>query len=170
MSSSSGEYEQAIPVDWQVVRQQRLIPLPDALFQQYDLLECRCFMGLFPEIKRVWITVDHRLFLWNYEDESDFYSFDDQEQIIVSVALVRPKAGVFVDAIKNVLVVATPLEVFLLGVGYANSVAGARGGEVTLYATQISVAADGVSMTSIAGTDDGRVFMAGNDGALYEFV
>ncbi|KAJ2389919.1 hypothetical protein GGI05_003362, partial [Coemansia sp. RSA 2603] len=103
-------------------------------------------------------------------DESDFYSFDDQEQIIVSVALVRPKAGVFVDAIKHVLVVATPLEVFLLGVGYANSVAGARGGEVTLYATQISVAADGVSMTSIAGTDDGRVFMAGNDGALYEFV
>ncbi|KAJ1722515.1 hypothetical protein LPJ53_003074 [Coemansia erecta] len=169
-ASSSGEYEQAIPVDWQVLRQQRLIPLPDALFQQYDLLECRCFMGLFPEIKRVWITVDHRLFLWNYEDESDFYSFDDQEQIIVSVALVRPQAGVFVDAIKHVLVVATPLEVFLLGVGYAEGGAGARGGEVTLYATQISVAADGVSMTSIAGTDDGRVFMAGNDGALYEFA
>ncbi|KAJ2777581.1 hypothetical protein GGI15_004458, partial [Coemansia interrupta] len=169
-ASSSGDYEQAIPVDWQVVRQQRLIPLPDALFQQYDLLECRCFMGLFPEIKRVWITVDHRLFLWNYEDESDFYSFDDQEQIIVSVALVRPKAGVFVDAIKHVLVVATPLEVFLLGVGYADGAGAARGGEVTLYATQISVAADGVSMTSIAGTQDGRVFMAGNDGALYEFA
>ncbi|KAJ2809970.1 hypothetical protein H4S07_002949 [Coemansia furcata] len=154
---------------------QRLIPLPDALFEQYDLLECRCFMGLFPEIKRAWITVDHRLFLWNYEDETDFYSFDDQEQIIVSVALVRPKLGVFVDTIKHVLVVATPLEVFLLGVGYdGGKLAGMRGsgsgGEVTLYATQISVPADGVAMTSMCGTSDGRVFMSGNDGALYEFA
>ncbi|KAJ2427961.1 hypothetical protein GGF41_001515, partial [Coemansia sp. RSA 2531] len=131
-------------------------------------------MGLFPEIKRAWITVDHRLFLWNYEDESDFYSFEDQEQIIVSVALVKPKAGVFVDTIKHVLVVATPLEVFLLGVGYdAGKLAGMRGsgsgGEVTLFATQISVPADGVAMTSICGTSDGRVFMSGNDGSLYEF-
>ncbi|KAJ2701379.1 hypothetical protein H4218_001444 [Coemansia sp. IMI 209128] len=173
--SSSDEYELALPVDWQVVTKQRLIPLPDALFEQYDLLECRCFMGLFPEIKRAWITVDHRLFLWNYEEESDFYSFDDQEQIIVSVALVKPKPGVFVDAIKHVLVVATPLEVFLLGVGYdAGKVAGVRGsgsgGEVSLFATQLSVPADGVAMTSICGTADGRVFMSGNDGALYEFA
>ncbi|KAJ1822654.1 hypothetical protein LPJ56_000641 [Coemansia sp. RSA 2599] len=173
-ASSSAEYEQAIPSDRQVVTQQRLIPLPDALFEQYDLLECRCFMGLFPEIKRAWITVDHRLFLWNYEEESEFYSFEDQEQIIVSVALVRPKPGVFVDTIRHVLVVATPLEVFLLGVGYEQAkVSGARGsggGELALYATQISVPADGVAMTSIVGTADGRVFMSGNDGALYEFV
>ncbi|KAJ2725118.1 hypothetical protein GGI07_001488 [Coemansia sp. Benny D115] len=170
-ASSSGDYEAAIPSDWQVVTKQRLVALPDALFEQYDLLECRCFMGLFPEIKRAWITVDHRLFLWNYEDESDFYSFEDQEQIIVSVALVKPKPGVFVDTIEHVLVIATPLEVFLLGVGYsASKVAGARGGEVTLYATQISVPADGVAMTSIVGTADGRVFMSGNDGGLYEFV
>ncbi|KAJ2554199.1 hypothetical protein EV175_002669, partial [Coemansia sp. RSA 1933] len=172
--SASGEYEVAVPADWQVVTKQRLIPLPDALFEQYDLLECRCFMGLFPEIKRAWITVDHRLFLWNYEDESDFYSFEDQDQIIVSVALVRPRPGVFVDSIKYVLAVATPLEVFLLGVGYEapNSLAQTTGGggEITLFATQISVPADGVAMTSIAGSADGRVFMSGNDGALYEFV
>ncbi|KAJ1666672.1 hypothetical protein IW140_002567 [Coemansia sp. RSA 1813] len=173
-ASASGEYEVAVPADWQVVTKQRLIPLPDALFEQYDLLECRCFMGLFPEIKRAWITVDHRLFLWNYEDESDFYSFEDQEQIIVSVALVHPRPGVFVDGIKYVLVVATPLEIFLLGVGYdaasGHALRGSSGGEVTLFATQISVPADGVAMTSIAGTDDGRIFMSGNDGALYEFV
>ncbi|KAI9477672.1 Nup133 N terminal like-domain-containing protein [Coemansia mojavensis] len=164
-ASSSCEYEAGIPPDWQVVRKQRAVGLPDALFEQYDLLECRCFMGLFPEIGRAWITVDHRLFLWNYEDEEDFYTFEGQEQVIVSVGLVRPQRGVFVDDVKHVLVVATPLEVFLLGVGYR---AGPRGGDVTLYATQISVAADGVAMTSIAGTADGRILMAGNDGALYE--
>ncbi|KAJ2358010.1 hypothetical protein GGF43_001105 [Coemansia sp. RSA 2618] len=165
-ASSSSEYEAAIPAEWQVVTKQRAAALPDALFEQYDLLECRCFMGLFPEIGRAWITVDHRLFLWNYEDETDFYSFEGQEQVIVSVGLVRPRAGVFVEAVTHVLVVATPLEVFLLGVGHR---AGARGGEVTLYATQISVPADGVAMTCIAGAHDGRVFMAGNDGGLYEF-
>ncbi|KAJ2812180.1 hypothetical protein H4S07_001573, partial [Coemansia furcata] len=147
---------------------QRLIPLPDPLFEQYDLLECRCFMGLFPKIKRAWITVDHGLFLWNSEDESDFYSFDNQGQIIISVVLVRPKPGVFVDTIKHVLVVATPLEVFLLGVGYdGGKLTGMRGsgsgGEVTL-------SADGVAMTSMCRTSDGRVFMSGNDGALYEFA
>ncbi|KAJ2829710.1 hypothetical protein GGI24_002080, partial [Coemansia furcata] len=151
--SSSSEYELAIPADWQVAAKQRLIPLPDPLFEQYDLLECRCFMGLFPEIKRAWITVNHRLFLWNYEDDR----------------------GVFVDTIKHVLVVATPLGAFLLGVGYdggklAGMRGGGSGGEVTLYATQISVPADGVAMTSMCGTSDGRVFMSGSDGALYELA
>ncbi|KAJ2772288.1 hypothetical protein IWQ57_001829, partial [Coemansia nantahalensis] len=171
-ASSSSDYEVAIPAEWQVVARQRMVALPDALFEQYDLLECRCFMGLFPEIQRAWITVDHRLFLWNYEDESDFYTFEDQEQIIVSVALVQPRRGVFVDAIKHVLVVATPLEVMLLGVGHDPGRGAGRGagGEVTLYATQISVPADGVAMTSIVGTGDGRVFMAGNDGGMYEFA
>ncbi|KAJ2326068.1 hypothetical protein IWW51_002465, partial [Coemansia sp. RSA 2702] len=98
-ASSSGEYEAAIPPEWQVVTKRRVVALPDALFEQYDLLECRCFMGLFPEIGRAWITVDHRLFLWNYEDEGDFYSFEGQEQVIVSVGLVRPRAGVFVEAV-----------------------------------------------------------------------
>ncbi|KAI7826264.1 Non-repetitive/WGA-negative nucleoporin C-terminal-domain-containing protein [Kickxella alabastrina] len=152
--SSSGDYETPLPADWQIVGKQRLIPLPDALFEQYDLLECRCFMGLFPRSS----ALDHRLFLWNYQDETDFYSFEDQDQIIVSVALVRPRKGVFVDTIEHVLVVATPLEVFLLGVGY--SAAGSKGGSVTLYATQISHRGHG----------DGRVFMGGNDGALYEFA
>jgi nuclear pore complex protein Nup155 len=24
------------------------------------------FMGLMPEVERVWITIDHKLFLWDY--------------------------------------------------------------------------------------------------------
>lgn len=42
--------------------------LPDCPLPQYTVLQCRCYMGLFPEIERAWITVDHRLFLWDYED------------------------------------------------------------------------------------------------------
>jgi len=33
-----------------------------------SVLEYKCFMGLFPEIGRAWLTIDNRLFLWNYED------------------------------------------------------------------------------------------------------
>lgn len=50
-------------------------------------------MGMFPEINRAWLTVDHRLFIWNYLNPNDFNSFDDLDQIIISVALAKPKMG-----------------------------------------------------------------------------
>lgn len=50
-------------------------------------------MGVFPQIGRVWITIDNKLFLWNYEEGSDFLSYESSSSIIVSVALVRPKRG-----------------------------------------------------------------------------
>ncbi|KAJ1649419.1 hypothetical protein IWQ61_009494, partial [Dispira simplex] len=64
--ATSGEYHQQLFGDTELFQKSRTVPLPDALFDQYDLLNCRCCMGLFPEIHRVWITIDHRLFLWNY--------------------------------------------------------------------------------------------------------
>jgi nuclear pore complex protein Nup155 len=130
-------------------------------------------MGLLPSIQRAWITIDHRLFLWNYQDGSDLYLFDEQDQIILSVGLVKPLPGVFVSSVDQVLVVATPLEVFLLGVAFSNrspveseKVASA----IILYQTQMSTPADGVNMVSIVGTRTGRIFMVGNDGHVYELA
>ena len=40
--------------------------IPEILLSQYEGKECRCFMGLLPAIGRVWMTVDNRLFLWDY--------------------------------------------------------------------------------------------------------
>ena len=31
-------------------------------------LEYKTFMGVFPEINRVWMTIDNNLYLWDYED------------------------------------------------------------------------------------------------------
>ena len=31
-------------------------------------LQCNCAMGLMPEIKRAWLTIDSNIYLWNYED------------------------------------------------------------------------------------------------------
>ena len=155
--------------------------LPDALFEQYDMLECKCFMGLFPEIHRAWLTIDHRLFLWNYEDGSDFVSYDELDQIIVSVTLVPPRPGVFIQEIPYVMAIATPIEIVLLGIFLSGSKSSGtitsketselrRSTELVLYPTQLSVPSDRVSMLHMIGTEKGRIFMGGQDGHLYELI
>ncbi|KAJ3029742.1 UNVERIFIED_CONTAM: hypothetical protein HDU68_011259 [Siphonaria sp. JEL0065] len=144
-----------------VIGRERIVPLPDVLYEQYDFLQCRCFLGLFPEIHRAWITIDHQLFLWNYDSPEEFEVFDDQDQVIVSVGLVKPLPGVFLDEINYLLVVATPIEIILVAVAYNNST-------LNLYRTDITIASDNVSMTSIVGASNGRIFMCGANGRLYE--
>jgi len=95
-------------------------------------------MGVFPHINRAWFTVDNRLFLWNYTTESelplvlhlrlplahlclyrkDFNVYDGLDQIIVSAAVVTPRTDVFVDDIKHVLLLATPVEVVMLALEF----------------------------------------------------
>ena len=134
-------------------------------------LECKCFLGLFPEINRAWLTIDNRLFLWNYDNGSDFQSYDELDQIIVSVALVPPREGIFIAEIKHLLVIATPVETILLGVCVAEGRRGGLGGgDLTLYPTQLYVPSDNINMLSIKGTDNGRIFMCGQDGNLHELV
>ena len=31
-------------------------------------MQCNCMMGLFPEIRRAWLTIDSNIYVWNYED------------------------------------------------------------------------------------------------------
>ncbi|KAG0320862.1 hypothetical protein BGZ99_004279 [Dissophora globulifera] len=147
----------------QILRRKRAISLPDTLFEQYNLLECRCFMGLFPEIGRAWITIDHRLFLWNYADGGNYESYEELDQVIVNVALVKPKPDTFDDKVAYLLVIATPIEVHLLGMAI-----GAGSTPHTLYITNMSVPTDNVAIRNIVGTAEGRIFMNGSDGRLWE--
>lgn len=100
--------------------------------------------------------------------ELDTYA--EQPDIITHVALVRPKPGVFIDDIHHILVVCTPVSVLLLGIQEL-AATGANGQprkELKMYATGMSIATE-VEMTAVAGTADGRIFMAGSqDGNLYE--
>lgn len=110
------------------------------------------------------MTFDNRLFLWKY-DEKDFNVWDGLDQIIVSVGLVRPKPGIFVETIRYLLVLTTPVEIVVLGVSFAGD---SLDGEMILQPTALSVPSDEVNMLSIVGTPSGRIFMCGNDGNLYE--
>ena len=111
------------------------------------------------------MTFDNRLFLWKYDDEKDFNVYDGLDQIIVSVALVKPKADVFVENIRYLLVLTTPVEVVVLGVSFAGD---SPDGEMVLQPTALSVPSDEVNMLQVVGTPAGRIFMCGNDGNLYE--
>ena len=155
-------------------------------------------MGLLPEIDRAWVTVDHRLLLWDWADgcvprfsrirlhtedtprRSSFSTFEELTDVIVGVGLVTPRKGVFVDAISHLLVLATPNQITLVGIGYAAPSPGAKR-EVTFYLTGLTVSTDGISLTTVRGTSTGRIFLAsspdpltpggiGGDGCLYELV
>jgi len=143
----------------------RSVPIPQAIIDQYDHLECKSFVGLFPEIHRAYITIDNKLFLWNYYDGSDFYLYDDLSQIIISVALVKPRVGVFVPSIQHLLVVSTPVELLIFAVRFEG---GNVHGALQLLPTQFTLPSDNVHMTDIIGTDEGRILLCGKDGGMYE--
>lgn len=118
-------------------------------------------MGLLPEIDRAYITVDNRLYFWNYRNGSDFTSFEDLTQTIISVCLVKPKPDTFVENITHLLVLATPTDVYLLAVSYDPKV-----GELLLFDTSMVVSVKGLGVAEIVGSSKtGRIFFsADNDG------
>jgi Nup133 N terminal like len=53
---------------------------------------------------RAWITIDNKLYLWNYLFPQECEIYEGVSEIILSVSLAAPKPGMFVDNIKYVLV------------------------------------------------------------------
>lgn len=53
---------------------------------------------------RAWITIDNKLYLWNYLFPQECEIYEGVSEIILSVSLAAPKPGMFVDTIKYVLV------------------------------------------------------------------
>jgi nuclear pore complex protein Nup155 len=101
---------------------------------------------------------------------SEFDTFAEQPDTIISVTLVRPKSGVFVDDIKHIMVVCTTSSIILIGVGITFEPTGGDAVRkvLKLFATDMVLSTKNVAMSCIAGTDTGRIFMAGSDGHLYE--
>ncbi|KAJ3721481.1 nucleoporin [Lentinula raphanica] len=159
------------PDDVRVPFQKRkLVGIPEALFQYYSSTNVNSHMGLIPEIERVWISIDHKLFLWDYNDSQEISSFVDQPYVITHVGLVKPKKGLFIEEISHLLVICTPVSVLLIAVSFsaASGPSTYSRKEVKLYATDLSISTE-VEMTSVTGTPDGRIFMCGSqDGNLYE--
>ncbi|KAJ7596975.1 nucleoporin [Mycena floridula] len=165
-SSSYSIFPDDIRVPFQ---KRKLVGIPEGLFQYYSSASVNSHMGLLPEIERVWISIDHKLFLWDYMEGQEISSFTDQPAVITHVALVQPKKTLFIEEISHLLVICTPISVLLIAVS-SSPLAGASRPrkDIKLFATDLTVVTE-VEMTSVIGTQDGRIFMCGSqDGNLYE--
>uniref|UniRef100_A0A8C1ZSW8 Nuclear pore complex protein Nup155 n=1 Tax=Cyprinus carpio TaxID=7962 RepID=A0A8C1ZSW8_CYPCA len=152
----------------------RRVPLPPELVEQFGHMQCNCMMGVFPEISRAWLTIDNDIFMWNYEDGSDVAYFDGLSETILSVGLVRPKPGIFQPHIHFLLVLATPVDVVILGLSFPKAHTGlndSMSGAMQLLPDPLySIPTDNTYLLAITSTDVGRIFMAGKDGCLYEIA
>ncbi|KAH8413233.1 hypothetical protein KR009_009074 [Drosophila setifemur] len=139
--------------------------IPNEILEHFKHIKCHCTMGLFPEIGRAWLTIDSEIYIWSYNHARDVAFYDGLSHLIVSVGLVKPREGVFVQDVKNLLVLTTPIEVIVLGVTF---------GESSYHEMQVMnkpifvIGTDNVSISVIKGTEDGRIFLGGRDGCLYE--
>jgi len=147
--------------------------MPGMVTDRYNACQTVAFCGIFPEIRRAWASVDNSLFLWRFDKWQDIpIEYSGEEQAIVSVGLCTPRPGVFVEAIRHIMIVCTTTEIVLLGVCCSAGASGTGDDdceEVTLQPLPLySVPSDDVAMISVAKTANGRIFLGGADGNLYE--
>jgi hypothetical protein len=73
---------------------ERSIPLPPHLAKQLHTVKRSLLMGILPVADLSWMSVDHKLFLWSFDDEIDFLDLEiTSKQCIVSVGIAKPKKG-----------------------------------------------------------------------------
>jgi len=129
----------------------------------------------------------------NYQDtRQDYCRFTvPSGQCIVSVAIVRPKSNVFTNRVQWCVVITTPDQVLLCALATesldyepssssnnnnssSSSSGGFRHGSNTilhLIPTRYCVSTDSIPITSIGSmTNNGRIFLGGVDGNLYEMT
>lgn len=124
--------------------------LPDKFFEEYNQSKANFKMGMFREINRVWLAMDNRLVLWNYQCPPlsfnhglQFTTIDKMSHLILQVALVPPKPGVFKPEITHVLVAATTNDIHLYLVTNADN-------NLELYDPHLLVLVHGHSVNQLA--------------------
>merc|ERR1719347_168815 len=142
------------------------VPLPPELVDHLGHMQVNCAMGLFPAMRRAWLTIDSDLYVWRYADGGDLAYFDGLSSTILGVWLLVPRAGILQPSIQHLLCLATPTEVVLLGVSIS-------GQEMHLLPEPLfSLPCEGLQVRqgALASTAKGRLFMGGRAGGLYELV
>ena len=89
----SSEYDLSQGSAWTSFKKVNTHHIPDAIFEQYNQAQCHTMMGLFTEIGHAWMTVDNRLYLWEYVSGGQFQGFESQPNTITCVRLLKPRPG-----------------------------------------------------------------------------
>ncbi|KAH3671304.1 hypothetical protein OGAPHI_000527 [Ogataea philodendri] len=114
--------------------------IPDQIFQEYHSLDCITNMGLLNELQRAWLTIDNKLIIWNYKassHESEYFTIDELKNTILTVKLIKPKPGVFVNSVNYLLLVSTSMDIHILAVEYTPE-------NLTISDTKMSVPTHGL--------------------------
>ncbi|EPE06390.1 nucleoporin 170 [Ophiostoma piceae UAMH 11346] len=158
---ASSEYDiHGADSPWAPFHKVQTYPIPDQIFERYNVSQLVTTMGLFPEINHAYACIDSSLFLWDYtQPNPELIGFEDQPHAITAIGLVPPKPGVFVKNITHVLVVATEVDIILLGVEAAPTPTGSK--SISLYQTKMSIHRGGPNVSFIVGTNSGRIFLGG---------
>lgn len=146
------------------------VPLPTEVLEEYMHRQHNCALGIFPELSRAWLSVDSSIFFWAYDNASDVAYYDGLEHAIVAVHLFKPKKNVFKSHIKYLLCLTTSIEITLLGVTCAEDESGFLATVGLIPDPLFKIPTDNVIFSVLAGTNDGRIFLGGNDGCLYEIA
>ncbi|WFD30312.1 hypothetical protein MSPP1_001330 [Malassezia sp. CBS 17886] len=172
---------------WASFRITQRLPIPSSVFETITSRVPVATLALFADIGRACITVENRLYLWDYEGGQSAFEYHElpDDEVILSVGLVPARSGVFIPEIQHVLVLSTGASaqdgrrVALLGVevlsarrggGAPGEGAGSAAGGIKLYETAMSATTRGVAVRDLRGTDGGRVFGSGSDQCVYEVV
>ncbi|CAO1614412.1 unnamed protein product [Sympodiomycopsis kandeliae] len=172
-ASINQPYRLHLSAPWAPLKKVRTLTIPDAVIQATSSPQSSAAQGLFPEIERAWITIDNQLYLWRYTEgsASAFESYVHPSDVIQSVSLVTPKAGVFIETIQHLLVISTQNSVTLLGLAFETTPPPNVQKELRLYQTDFTLQTMGVVMQEFVATRDGsRLFCRGSDACLYELT
>lgn len=166
----SGEYEQPKAGSaLEPFQKMKLHDLPPRLLEQANRSQMSMLMGVFAPIGYAWVAFDTFLYLWDYNSPNpEILGFEENDRNITAVQMVPPRPGVFVEDIKQMIVVCTDSEMLLLGV--AKTTAGNGAPDVALYNTRMSIPIRGLSVDLVRASANGRIFFTGRSSDdIYEF-
>jgi nuclear pore complex protein Nup155 len=144
-------------------------PIPKVIISQYqtkkDTLKS-CLSGIWPELHRVFITIDNRLFLWNYHNTAEVNTYELVTLPIEAITLFKPTSQLLKLLpsvnIPYVLVIATESEIRLFGVQLGTA--------VNVISTELFTSIKGDKVNKIVVTSTGRIFYGGFKGSVNELV
>lgn len=118
--------------------------------------------GLLPSVECAWVALANTLVVWDYST-GEVASYENLSGSVVSCACgANALSSIFEDSVRAVLVVVTRTEVELVALAW-------RDGVLRLLPTELGAGIQDVEFSACVAGMDGRVFLSGSDGFVYEF-
>jgi hypothetical protein len=165
MSDDSNEI--ITPNQYPLLKNVNFTAFPQGIIDEYTKIEVVSKMGILTDIKRVWLSIDNKLYFWDYRNETNNSNkvVYESSEVIVSVSLCKPKIDVFAENVSFILVVATTIEVVIIALECNDE---DNFTQLELIRTPYNIQLDGTIVNKIIGSEKGRIFLAGSDRNLFE--